>query len=105
MNDITVTFGQVGLFVCNVSLQEPANSVQVALLKGGQTLQNATVTPTNNNLRSFIKNFILGEANASSAAEYECHVQSVHYNNTLIKFLDNLMLTSDNAGFYVKGTL
>lgn len=105
MNDIAVPFGQEGSFVCNVSLEEDANSVQVALLKGGQTLQSATISPNNNNPRSFIRTFSVGKANASNAAEYECHVQSVQYNNTLIKFLDNLMLTSDTAGFYVNGML
>ena len=101
MNDITVPFGQEGSFVCNVTLERPANSVQVALMRNNQPLQSVTIT----NTTSFIQTFIVGKANESNAGEYECHVQSVKYNNTLIKFLDNSMLTSDIASFFVNGML
>lgn len=106
MNDITVSFGQSGSLVCNITLQELANSVQVALLNGSIILQNDTITATNNiPTTSFTKTFVVDNVNVSRVGEYVCHVQSVQYNNTLIKFLDNLMLISDTARLYAKGML
>ena len=106
MNNITVSFGQSGSFVCNVTLQELANSVEVALLNGSNTLQSDNITATNNiPTTSFTKTFVVDNVNVSRAGEYVCHVQSVQYNNTLIKFLDNLMLISDTARLNVKGML